>query len=233
MNREEAVLRELNLYPLWKMKGQAASPHSIAKTAQNITETVPNKSREQIIGELEWDELKTTVRDCTACSLRTGCKQTVFGVGDPQASWLFVGEASNADDDNQGEPLLGQTGKLLDNMLMAIKLKRNKDVYLSNLVKCKPPNDRPPNSDEIATCLPYLHRQIELIKPKIIIALGQTAATALLGIDATLASLRGRPHHYHGIPLIITYHPADLLRVPEDKAKAWQDLRLAVKIKGN
>ena len=169
------------------------------------------------------------VRDCTACKLRTGCTQTVFGVGDEKAGWLFVGEGPGADEDAQGEPFVGQAGKLLDNMLMAIKLKRGKDVYIGNIVKCRPPGNRTPEADEIATCFPYLQRQIELIQPKIIVALGKTAATALLGKDATLASLRGRLHDYHGIPLIITYHPAYLLRTLADKAKAWQDLCLAVK----
>ncbi len=181
------------------------------------------------LANLDWPELKSMVRDCTACKLRAGCTQTVFGVGDEKANWLFVGEGPGADEDAQGEPFVGQAGKLLDNMLMAIKLKRGKDVYIGNIVKCRPPGNRTPEADEIATCLPYLQRQIELIQPKIIVALGKTAATALIGKDATLASLRGRLHDYHGTPLIITYHPAYLLRAPADKAKTWQDLRLAVK----
>ena len=127
---------------------------------------------------------------------------------------------------------MGQAGKLLDNMLMAIRLKRGNDVYIGNIVKCRPPGNRAPEADEIAACLPWLQRQIALIRPKIIVALGKTAATALLGKDATLASLRGRLHDYHGIPLVITYHPAYLLRTPADKAKAWQDLCLAVKTRG-
>ena len=232
MNREEAVLRELNLYPLWQRRGEIISmpaPVQAAEVIEARVEIAPNKNREQIISELDWPELKTMVRDCTACKLRAGCTQTVFGVGDEKASWLFVGEGPGADEDAQGEPFVGQAGKLLDNMLMAIKLKRGKDVYIGNIVKCRPPGNRTPEADEIATCLPWLQRQIELIQPKIIVALGKTAATALLGKDATLASLRGRLHDYHGIPLIITYHPAYLLRTPTDKAKAWQDLCLAVK----
>ena len=261
VNREEAVLRELNLYPLWQRRVQPAlaEPASPAtpvtvesKTpswerppdrdaqdaeadqiaAQQVTATIENRGREATptkISELDWPELKAMVRDCTACKLRAGCTQTVFGVGDEKASWLFVGEGPGADEDAQGEPFVGQEGKLLDNMLMAIKLKRGKDVYIGNIVKCRPPGNRTPEADEIATCLPYLQRQIALIQPKIIVALGKTAATALLGTDATLASLRGRLHDYHGIPLIITYHPAYLLRTPADKAKAWQDLCLAVK----
>jgi uracil-DNA glycosylase family 4 len=232
VNREEAVLRELNLYPLWKRRGEvtpASAPVRAAEVIEARVEIVPNKNREQIISELDWPELKAMVRDCTACKLRAGCTQTVFGVGDEKAGWLFVGEGPGADEDAQGEPFVGQAGKLLDNMLMAIKLKRGKDVYIGNIVKCRPPGNRTPEADEIATCLPYLQRQIELIRPKIIVALGKTAATALIGKDATLASLRGRLHDYHGIPLVITYHPAYLLRTPTDKAKAWQDLCLAVK----
>jgi len=273
VNREEAVLRELNLYPLWQRRvqpapvetaspaipvtveskisswerppgrdaqdaeaGQIAIQQAINKTEIRGQEASPEPvevaaptSTPTNLNELDWPELKAMVRDCTACKLRAGCTQTVFGVGDEKASWLFVGEGPGADEDAQGEPFVGQAGKLLDNMLMAINLKRGKDVYIGNIVKCRPPGNRNPEADEIATCLPYLQRQIELIQPEIIVALGKVAATALLGKDATLASLRGRLHDYHGIPLIITYHPAYLLRTPTDKAKAWQDLCLAVK----
>ena len=229
MNREEAVLRELNLYPLWKQRGEVApAPAQAAEVVEQKIETVPNKSREQLIGELNWPELKTMVRDCTACKLRAGCTQTVFGVGDEKADWLFVGEGPGADEDAQGEPFVGQAGKLLDNMLNAIKLKRGNNVYIANIVKCRPPGNRTPEPDEIATCLPYLQRQIGLIQPKIIVALGKTAATSLLGRDATLGSLRGKLYDFHSIPLLVTYHPAYLLRSPMEKAKAWQDLCLAV-----
>jgi DNA polymerase len=180
---------------------------------------------------LDWPQLKAQVGDCEACTLRAGCSQTVFGVGDEKAEWLFVGEGPGADEDAQGEPFVGQAGKLLDNMLAAIKLKRGSNVYIANIVKCRPPNNRTPEPDEIATCLPYLRRQIELLQPRLIIALGKTAATALLSKEATLGSLRGTVHDYLGIPLIVTYHPAYLLRSPTEKAKSWQDLCLAVEIK--
>jgi len=234
VNREEAVLRELNLYPLWKRREQVAPVAEAAPVLQPVqtevkSEDAPVKNREQTIVELAWPELKTAVRDCTACKLRAGCTQTVFGVGDEKADWLFVGEGPGADEDAQGEPFVGQAGKLLDNMLLAIKLKRGKNVYIGNIVKCRPPGNRTPEADEIAACLPYLQRQIALIQPKIIVALGKTAANALLESDVTLSSLRGRLHDYRGIPLIITYHPAYLLRTPADKAKAWQDLCLAEK----
>ena len=257
MDRREAVLREFNLYPLWKRRGQAApiqaeAPASVesktamwerppGRDAQNTEAKSPItqqatcepsiRGREAAptnIGELGWPELKAMVRDCTACKLRAGCTQTVFGVGDEKANWLFVGEGPGADEDAQGEPFVGQAGKLLDNMLAAIKLKRGNNVYIGNIVKCRPPGNRTPEADEIATCLLYLQRQIELIQPRLIVALGKTAATSLLGRDATLGSLRGKLHDYRGIPLLITYHPSYLLRTPLDKSKAWQDLCLAV-----
>lgn len=184
------------------------------------------------VSSLGWNELKQQVRGCSACKLRAGCTQTVFGVGDEKADWLFVGEGPGADEDALGEPFVGQAGKLLDNMLMAIKLKRGNNVYIANIVKCRPPGNRNPDADEIATCLPYLQRQIELMQPKLIVALGKVASNALLGRDATLASLRGKLHDYRGISLIVTYHPAYLLRSPNEKSKAWQDLKMAVKTMG-
>jgi len=180
------------------------------------------------LGKLGWPKLKSMVSECTACGLRAGCTQTVFGSGDEQADWLFVGEGPGADEDAQGEPFVGQAGKLLDNMLAAIKLKRDKNVYIGNVVKCRPHDNRAPHADEIASCLPYLQRQIELVQPKLIVALGKTAADALLGRDDTIASMRGKLHDYRGIPLVATYHPAHLLRTPLDKAKVWEDLCMAV-----
>ena len=234
--RDENVLRELNLYPLWVRRdtpvadtSEVSAPVEEARpAAEAASEPVLRQSASVSTSTLNWNELKQAVHDCTACKLRAGCTQTVFGVGDESAEWLFVGEGPGADEDAQGEPFVGQAGKLLDNMLAAIKLKRGNNVYIANIVKCRPPNNRTPEPDEIATCLPYLQQQIALIKPKLIVALGKTAATSLLGREATLGSLRGTLHDYHGTPLIVTYHPAYLLRSPAEKAKAWQDLRLAV-----
>jgi uracil-DNA glycosylase family 4 len=226
VNREEAVLRELNLYPLWKLRAAPAQAQSAAAQAAPQAVTPPDTPAG--VDELDWADLRARVRDCTLCPLRAGCTQTVFGVGDERAEWLFVGEGPGADEDAKGEPFVGQAGKLLDNMLAAIKLKRGKNVYIANIVKCRPPGNRAPTASEAASCLPYLRRQIELIQPKLIVALGKTAATALLGAEATLSGLRGRMHTYQGIPLVITYHPAYLLRTPADKARAWQDLCLAV-----
>jgi DNA polymerase len=169
------------------------------------------------------------VAGCTDCRLRASCKQTVFGVGDERAAWMLVGEAPGADEDRLGEPFVGQAGRLLDNMLAAIGLARGTDVYIANVLKCRPPGNRNPQPDEVAQCSPYLLRQIGLIKPKLIVAMGRFAAQALLNSDATIASLRGRVHRYAGVPLVVTYHPAYLLRNLPDKAKAWVDLRFAAR----
>lgn len=246
--RDENVLRELNLYPLWVRRAMPVQEVSVpAPVAMEVTEQaipaaqaeaplaiappvadLPAAAPPPEVATLDWPSLKEKVRTCDACRLRAGCTQTVFGVGDEQADWLFVGEGPGAEEDAQGEPFVGQAGKLLDNMLFAIGLKRGDNVYIANVVKCRPPNNRNPEPDEVATCLPYLQQQIALIKPKLIVALGKVAATALLGRDAPLGSLRGTVHDFHGTPLIITYHPAYLLRSPAEKAKAWQDLKSAV-----
>jgi len=143
------------------------------------------------------------------------------------ADWMLIGEAPGAEEDRLGEPFVGQAGKLLDNMLAAIHLKRGENVYIANVLKCRPPGNRNPEPEEVAKCTPHLRRQIELIGPKLIIAMGRFAAQTLLGTDATIASLRGRVHSYAGVPLIVTYHPAYLLRNLPDKAKAWADLVFA------
>jgi DNA polymerase len=184
--------------------------------------------RPEPVEALNWDSLKQKVQSCSQCKLRSGCTQTVFGVGDEQADWLFVGEGPGEDEDIRGLPFVGQSGKLLDNMLLAINLKRTRNVYIANVIKCRPPHDRAPEPDEVVQCLPYLKQQIALIKPKVIVALGRTASHALLGSTDSLSSLRGRLHDYEGIPLIVTYHPAYLLRTPMEKANAWKDLCLAV-----
>ena len=149
------------------------------------------------------------------------------GVGDTNAEWLFVGEAPGAEEDARGEPFVGQAGRLLDNMLAALGIARGRNVYIANVLKCRPPNNRAPEQSESDACRPYLERQVELIRPKLIVALGKSAASLLLNTDATIASLRGRVHQYRGVPLVVTYHPAYLLRNLPDKAKAWEDMLLA------
>jgi len=174
-----------------------------------------------------WAELKAAVSDCQVCGLRKSCTQTVFGVGDEQADWMLVGEAPGAEEDARGEPFVGQAGRLLDNMLAAISLKRGENVYICNVLKCRPPGNRNPEPFEVEQCSPYLLRQLALINPKLILAMGRFAAQTLLATEASIASLRGRLHRYQGVPLIVTYHPAYLLRNLPDKAKAWEDLCFA------
>jgi DNA polymerase len=179
------------------------------------------------VASLDWGQLREAVRTCTACGLCKQRKQAVFGVGNESAEWLFVGEGPGADEDEQGEPFVGQAGKLLDSMLAAIGIKRGREVYIANVVKCRPPGNRTPTLDEAQACAAFLDRQIDLIAPKIIVALGKTAATRLLGTEASLASLRRKVHHYRGTPVVVTYHPAYLLRSLPEKAKAWEDLVFA------
>lgn len=176
---------------------------------------------------MAWDELEVSVAGCTACPLCQTRKRTVFGVGDKNADWLYIGEGPGAQEDATGEPFVGQAGKLLDNMLAAIDLKRGRSVFIANIVKCRPPGNREPTHYEARQCEPYLARQIDLIKPRLIIALGKVAAQNLLGTDAGIGSLRGKLHQHAGIPVIVTYHPAYLLRTPTAKAKAWEDLCFA------
>jgi len=185
--------------------------------------------RRQIIMQMDWPVLEQAVEHCPACNLCQTRTQTVFGVGDRDADWMFVGEAPGAEEDRKGEPFVGQAGKLLDNMLGAIRLRRGHNVYIANVLKCRPPDNRDPHGEEVAQCNPYLLRQVELIKPKLIVALGKFAAQSLLNSNSAIAAMRGKLHEYNGVPVIVTYHPAYLLRNMADKAKAWEDLCLAVK----
>jgi DNA polymerase len=234
------MLEEMGLTPVWRLRERApadgggeASEAPAASEGARITihesRVTGSSDRRSEIMSLDWGPLKARVASCTDCPLHAKRNQTVFGIGDENADWLFVGEGPGADEDAQGEPFVGQAGKLLDNMLAAIQLKRGQDVYIANLIKCRPPGNRNPEPHEALQCEPYLHRQIELIRPKLIIALGKVAAANLLASDASVASMRGRIHQYRGIPLIVTYHPAYLLRSLADKAKAWADLCFAVR----
>jgi len=176
---------------------------------------------------MDWDALNAAIKSCTRCNLAKSRTQAVPGVGDIHAEWLFVGEAPGANEDRQGEPFVGDAGKLLDAMLAAIGLARGNNVYIANVLKSRPPGNRDPQPEEVASCLPYLERQIELIQPKLIVALGRFAAQNLLATDTAIGKLRGAVHQYRGVPLVVTYHPAYLLRNPLDKAKVWEDLVLA------
>jgi len=178
--------------------------------------------------DMDWPALTDAIKTCTLCGLHQTRTQGVPGTGDIHADWLFIGEAPGADEDRQGEPFVGQAGKLLDAMLAAMRLKRGENVYIANVLKSRPPGDRDPSPLEVAACLPYLERQIDLIQPKIIVAVGRIAAQNLLATATPIGKLRGHVHEYRGLPLVVTYHPAYLLRSPADKAKAWEDLVLAV-----
>ncbi|WP_211441569.1 uracil-DNA glycosylase [Collimonas humicola] len=188
---------------------------------------------------MDWPQLQKAVAECTACGLCRGRKNTVFGVGDSKARWLFIGEGPGRNEDIQGEPFVGPAGKLLDNILLAMGLARGENAYIANIVKCRPTDengrDRPPAADEVAACLPYLQRQIELIQPTVLVALGKTAALSLLGLDSStpVSKLRGSVHRYADRPLIVTYHPAYLLRQLADKGKVWSDLCLAMSTYAN
>ncbi len=191
---------------------------------------MPEEARDERvarIARLDWDGFAADVAACTACGLARTRNRAVPGVGDRDAQWLFVGEAPGAEEDARGEPFVGQAGRLLDNMLAALGLARGRGVYIANVLKCRPPGNRTPEPGEADACRPYLERQVALIQPRLIVALGKSAASLLLGTDATIASLRGRVHRYRGVPLVVTYHPAYLLRNLPDKAKAWEDLLLA------
>lgn len=176
----------------------------------------------------DWDELRRRVADCTRCGLHRGRTQTVFGVGDHAAEWMIIGEAPGLEEDRRGEPFVGRAGKLLDEMLRAAGYGRA-NVYIANVLKCRPPDNRDPAAEEAASCRGYLDRQIALVRPKLILAVGRTAAQQLLGTDAPLGRLRGKVHALNDseIPVVVTYHPAYLLRSPSQKRKAWEDLCLA------
>ncbi len=174
----------------------------------------------------DWTALESAVKGCRKCALHATRTQTVFGVGSHGAQWMFVGEAPGADEDVRGEPFVGRAGQLLNSMLFALGLKRE-EVFICNVLKCRPPGNRDPQPGEVEQCEPYLIRQIELIQPKLIVALGRHAAHSLLKTDLPLARLRGQTLSYQGIPLVVTYHPAYLLRTLTDKRKAWDDLRRA------
>jgi uracil-DNA glycosylase family 4 len=210
MLSRDDVFTELGIGPVWRLRETAALP------------LTPDASP-----PYSWDTLADAVARCTACKLSATRTQGVLGAGDRNADWLIVGEAPGAEEDAQGEPFVGPAGKLLDAMLASIGLARGDNVYLTNVLKSHPPGNRDPEPDEVAACRPYLLAQIELIQPKLILALGRLAAQSLLDTDEAIGSLRGRMHTFQGVPLVATYHPAYLLRKPTEKARAWEDLCLA------
>jgi len=244
MPSRDDMLAELGLTPVWRLRVRTdgARGTDAQTAARGDAHPVDDAERDghgfhgpeadtdartARITALEWRDFASDVDACTACTLCRTRRKSVPGVGDPNAQWLFVGEAPGSEEDARGEPFVGQAGKLLDNMLAALGMNRGEKVYIANVLKCRPPNNRAPEPREVEACRPYLDRQIALIEPKIIVALGRSAATTLLEADASIASLRGRVHRYRGVPLVVTYHPAYLLRNLPDKAKAWEDLLFA------
>ncbi len=233
----------------------ALSPPPLAATVQRSSAPVPHLQADQAmpaaaadvrqraalpaaVAGLGWPALRSAVADCRACSLCDSRRQTVFGSGHPQARWLVVGEAPGEQEDAAGEPFVGPAGQLLDAMLQALQLSRRADddlaawpaarrVYIANTLKCRPPRNRNPDAAELAHCEPFLLRQVELLRPQVILALGKFAVHALLRSSEPIGRLRGRVHRYQGTPVIVSYHPAYLLRNPADKARAWEDLCLA------
>ena len=200
-----------------------------AQVASAAPQAIPAPSAPPVlradVAGLDWDDLQARVAACTACELHTTRTQTVFGVGNRSAELMIIGEAPGADEDRQGEPFVGKAGQLLNEMLAAIGLPREQ-VYIANILKCRPPNNRDPRPEEVGQCEPFLMRQVALVRPKVILALGRIAAHNLLKTQETLGRLRGKRYEFgvEGTPLLITYHPAYLLRTPRDKRKAWQDL---------
>lgn len=247
----EQMLIEMGISPIWVLRepGQtvatAASEEAPERSISSADPDVPQMPAAQPIAEaprvpvsptaisgMDWPTLSKQVAECRLCPLCQQRKQAVLGVGDLNPDWLFIGEGPGADEDVQGEPFVGQAGKLLDNMLASLDIARGNRVYIANAVKCRPPGNRTPESAEMAACWPYLERQIALLKPKIIVLLGKAAVHAVLHDDKTLGAMRGQRFEYAGIPVVVTYHPAYLLRNLPDKAKAWEDLLFARRLLG-
>lgn len=234
LNREQMLI-EMGIRPLWTLRdalpvpGEEVSAPAAAVEAAAVAApcppaiAAPEKSA-PLPAELAWDELGSAMQACRACVLGQRRRQAVPGVGDVRAEWLFIGEGPGSEEDAQGEPFVGAAGQLLDAMLAALDLTRQKAVYIANAVKCRPPDNRTPEPAEIDACRPWLQRQVALLQPKVIVLLGKTAAQSLLGKQDKLAAMRGQVFEYSGIPVVVTYHPAYLLRNLPDKAKAWEDL---------
>jgi uracil-DNA glycosylase len=236
-HRKDIVLRALDI-PVWRQRGskndaESAAPqvfdHTSAPHLQAVDTAAPAADAAALT-QMDWPQLEQAVRECTRCGLCKTRTQTVFGVGSKAARWMIVGEAPGAEEDARGEPFVGQAGRLLSNMLASVGVAREQ-VYVANVLKCRPPGNRNPEPHEVAQCTPYLEQQIALLKPALILVLGRFAAQSLLGTDASIASLRGKVHAVKTaqgpIPAIVSYHPAYLLRSLPEKSKSWADLLLA------
>lgn len=233
--RKQAYLRAMGI-DIWQAREPRQATVEVlpeSSVAPEPERTDPPRQQGEGVATLDWAGLEARVAGCTLCELHQGRSQTVFGVGNRLADLMIIGEAPGAEEDRQGEPFVGRAGQLLTAMLRAIRLTRQ-DVYIANILKCRPPNNRDPKPEEAALCSQYLKRQIELIQPRLILAVGRIAAQRLLQSNSSLARLRGQLHRYPltNTPLIATYHPAYLLRTPSDKGKAWQDLIFVQKTLG-
>jgi|SRR5665213_2745123 len=230
------ALEQMGLSPLWQRRaptrGEAGKKARQALLGSSFEQSSEPKREERgDVTAMDWQALQTSVAQCRACGLCQGRKNTVFGVGVQHPQWMLIGEAPGAEEDARGEPFVGAAGRLLENMLMAVGLQRSTNVFIANVLKCKPPANRDPTLEEVEACSPYLWRQIELVQPRLIVVLGRFAAQTILHTDSSIGSLRGRLHKITvadvAIPVVVTYHPAYLLRSLEEKAKSWADLCLA------
>lgn len=234
--RRAQLWKAMGLGPMYRLR---AAQVTVATPPLAVVDSPPATTvRARLISRLVWDELREEVANCRACRLCETRKQTVFGVGNVNARWMLIGEAPGSEEDERGEPFVGQAGRLLDSMLASVELTRvgqtPRSVYIANVLKCRPPGNRNPQPGEVALCEPFLRRQIELVSPALIIVMGRFAAQSLLDTDASIAGLRGKRHRItvagRQIPVVVTYHPAYLLRNLVDKAKSWADLCLAGEI---
>ncbi len=215
----------------WVRRSAAPAAANIVRAGEVFPDRVRAPQTPRADDQLDWETLATRVAACTLCALHQGRTQTVFGVGDRAAEWLVIGEAPGAEEDKRGEPFVGRAGQLLNSMLAALGLARSQ-IYIANILKCRPPANRDPQASEVTACEPYLLHQIALIRPKIILAVGRIAAQNLLKVQTPIGKLRGQRHVFGAdeIPLVVTYHPAYLLRSPSEKRRAWQDLRFAQQV---
>lgn len=256
-DRQQAMLREMGIR-LWQPPAvPVAAPAAAAEAppeargaaltvAEPATAPAPRPAiappaviarRPSAVDQMDWPALREAVANCRACALCERRKQTVFGVGHEQARWMLIGEAPGEQEDLHGEPFVGKAGQLLDAMLATLSLTRSEapaeqQVFIANVLKCRPPHNRNPEPQEVAQCEPFLKRQVELVKPRLIVAMGRFAVQSLLQTQEPIGRLRGRVHHYEGVPVVVTYHPAYLLRNPLDKARSWEDLCLAREVYG-
>jgi uracil-DNA glycosylase len=241
----DMYLREMGITPIWCSRDAQAENAVITQNeiAASTSMLLPPATHSPVanehettfdratrIAQMSWDKLTADIARCTSCKLCKTRTKTVPGVGNKAPTWMIVGEAPGESEDKQGEPFVGRAGQLLDAMLAAVGKSRKQDVYITNVIKCRPPGNRNPEADEISACAPYLERQIELAKPKLLLAAGKFAGQQLLKTDATVGAMRAAPGKRNGVPVVVTYHPSYLLRSPLEKAKAWDDLATALSL---